>query len=99
MPQTLWIWDMSSLELHAVIVQLLPIRTFSWSPQALSLAFSTNNSKLFFWSPDGASVCDIPIDSPYKFSIAKIAWNPDGRSLIVSDKVINIYMYIYNRTR
>ena len=41
---------------------------------------------MLIWSPEGASVCDFPLDSAH-FEVNRVKWNCDGRSLVVQDKV------------
>lgn len=86
MPHCLWIWDMSSLELSNLLVHYTPIKSVSWSPKSAHLAFSTGTAQVFLWSREGASVCTIPIEAK-GFSVHRVQWNPDGKSLMVVDKL------------
>ena len=41
MPNVLWIWDVNNLNLKAILIQLQPIRSFTWSQNSEFLAFCT----------------------------------------------------------
>jgi len=85
MPTTLWLWDMTTLTLHVVLIQFHPIKSVAWSPKTQHLAFSTGTGRIFLWSEEGASVCDIPIENR-QFNVQKIQWNPEGDSILLGDK-------------
>jgi WD40 repeat protein len=55
-PNVLWIWDMTSIELSVVLVQFEPITSAAWSPATTHLAFSTGNERIYLWSLEGASI-------------------------------------------
>ena len=67
------------------MVQLLNVKHIEWSPKSLHLAFCTGSGRLFLWSAQGASVCEVPLESK-DFKVNKIKWSQDGSSLIISDK-------------
>ena len=48
------------------IVTLLGVR---WDPTQSRLAFCTGNRKVYMWSPSGALVVEIPMDSKYNVLI------------------------------
>ena len=85
-PHCLWIWDMSSLELSNLLIHSNPIKSVAWSPKSGHLAFCTGTAQIFLWSREGASVCTIPIEAK-GFSIQRVQWNPNGKSLLVVDKL------------
>ena len=87
MPNTIWIWEVTSLSLYAVAVQKKPVKAFVWSPSKHILAIATENSKIYILTLEGASVCDIPLESKLNVGINKIHWNVDGKSFIISEKV------------
>ena len=41
------------------------------------LAFTTGTKRLYIWSEDGASVCDLPFE-PHEFKASTVIWAPDG---------------------
>lgn len=81
----LWIWDVQTLSLHIILIQLQPIKWAAWSPVSLHLAFCTGTSRLYMWSLEGASVCDVPLESK-DFHVNKIKWSADGQSMLLLDK-------------
>lgn len=85
MPNVLWIWDVSKLLLKTVLIQLQPIKTFTWCDNSEYLVFCTGSPRVFFWSKEGASVCDIPFESK-NFAVNKIDWSKDGTTLLLFDK-------------
>jgi WD40 repeat protein len=85
MPNVLWVWDVNSLNLKAVLIQLQPIKSFVWSENSDFLAFSTGTGRVFFWSREGASVCDIPYEGR-AVTVQKIDWSQDARAMILFDK-------------
>mmetsp|Transcript_31906 Transcript_31906/g.5776 ORF Transcript_31906/g.5776 Transcript_31906/m.5776 type:complete len:107 (+) Transcript_31906:928-1248(+) len=92
MPNTVWIWDMNTLSLHVILNQILPIKSIEWSPKSIYLAFCTGNNRIYFWSLEGASVCDVPVDND-EFKVMKVKWAKDGKSLILMDKNAAIVVY------
>merc|ERR1712096_142211 len=71
---------MSVLELHILLIMLNPVKSLSWSPNSTHLSFTTNTGRMFLWSLEGASVCDIPNKG---FSANNIMWSSDGKSLLL----------------
>jgi WD40 repeat protein len=84
-PCALYIWDVTLLSLSAVLIQDTPIRSAKWSPKTLMLAFCTGTPRLFLWSIEGASICDIPLED-HEFNVQRVKWNPDGRDLALFDR-------------
>lgn len=103
MPNVLWIWDVNTLSLKTVLIQLQPIKNFTWCDNSEYLLFCTGAPRVFFWSKEGASVCDIPFGKIFsldkiqilfsveskQFGVQKIEWNQDGATALLFDKVIN----------
>ena len=87
MPNHVWIWEITSLSLFSVAVQLKGVKHFAWSPSNHILAIATENSKIYILTLDDASVCDIPIEQKLIIGINKCQWNVDGKSFIISEKV------------
>jgi len=86
MPNHVWIWEVTSLSLFSVAVQLKPVKHFAWSPSNHILAIATENSKIYILTLDDASVCDIPIESKLNIGMTKCQWNVDGKSFLISEK-------------
>ncbi|KAI8930103.1 Quino protein amine dehydrogenase [Entophlyctis helioformis] len=85
MPTCLWIWDVSSLHQKALIMQQTPIRQVRWNPrQPDRLAFCCGTGFIYFWQADlGCESIEVPA---MDFQITGLEWNPDGRSLVLTDK-------------
>jgi WD40 repeat protein len=83
MGETLWLWDITRLQLAAVIVHKAPIKQIAWDPTQSRVAFCTGNSMLYLWSPEGASCVEVPADN---FSIQNLKWNCNGNGLLLIDK-------------
>ena len=63
MPDTLWIWDVLSLQLTAVMVQQQPVRVIRWNPVLPDvLALCTGNGCIYLWNGVklGAEVIEVP---------------------------------------
>merc|ERR1719334_251437 len=58
MPMTVWIWNMSRLNLMSVLDHKDKVSSFKWSPveKEERLAICCGNDKLYFWSDSGTSV-------------------------------------------
>lgn len=61
-PNVAYIWDMTTLKLHVILIHHSPIKSMSWSDCSIHLAISTCSPRIFIWSHGGASVCDIPVE-------------------------------------
>ncbi|KAK3278435.1 hypothetical protein CYMTET_13627 [Cymbomonas tetramitiformis] len=83
MPTAVWIWDMDSLELATVLLQQDPVKATVWDPVHLRLAISTGGSRVYVWTPDGASCVHVPLPG---FHAHNIAWNPAGTVFVLADK-------------
>lgn len=83
MATTLWIWDMSKLQLAAVLQQTSKVTDIAWDPKQSRLLMCTGSSIVYLWSPDGASCVHVPLSG---FEACSSAWSPDGCSMILSDK-------------
>ena len=50
-PNIIWIWDIHTLKLTTLLIQLAAVKSMAWSPKSEFLFFSTGNSRLLIWSP------------------------------------------------
>lgn len=87
MSHCLWIWDMETLQLSNLLIHYNAIKGISWSPKSSHLAICTGTAQIYMWTREGTFVCKIPIQ-PKDFAAQKVEWCPDGKSLLVIDKVI-----------
>ena len=58
------------------------------------LLICTENSKIYTFTLTSVYVVDLVTDVNCNLAINKISWNPDGKSFVVSDKVIFIILMI-----
>lgn len=91
-PNVLWVWHISTLSLHTVIVQIKPIKHFQWSPTQHILLICTENSRLYSFTLTNVYVIELVTDTT-NIAINKINWNVDGKSFIVSEKTYMIIGY------
>ena len=57
-PTVVWVWDMVEMSLNSVCVQNSEVTGITFCPDSHNLNIScAGQSKLYLWSPKGASVC------------------------------------------
>ena len=91
MPTTIWIWDMTTLELASVLIHTNPVKSFSFSPNSNDLYIVAGCGRVYTWAPLGASVIELPQNGFGREMISqttlnKIKWNPNARNLLLMDK-------------
>jgi WD40 repeat protein len=91
-PNCVWIWGVNNLSLKVLMMLVQGVKFLEWSPRSFHLAFCTGTNRLFLWSAEGASVCEVPLESK-DFKVTKIKWTPDGSGIVISDK--NRFMVAY----
>ena len=75
MPNLLFIFDFKpTFHLAFVLIHMQPIRCVKWEPKRDHLALCTHNSRIYVWSPQGASSINLP-DESSKHCIDDIKWN------------------------
>lgn len=84
MPHAIWIWDMPSISLIALLVHTNPVKAVEWDPKQSRLALCTGTNKLYMWSPAGCISVVVPVDGPFK--VNNIHWHPNGRVLVLLGK-------------
>lgn len=75
MPNVLWIWEVQTLELKHVLIQLNPIKSFKWASSCLALVICTGSNKIYFWSPSSTSACDMPYGTILELIIEGRSYN------------------------
>jgi len=50
------------LELMCILNHLNPVKSFVWCENTSNLAIAAGKNKVYFWSPLGCSVCDLPYE-------------------------------------
>lgn len=76
-------WDVASMELASVMLQCGAVKDLAWDPHHPRLIVSTGGTKIYIWSPEGASCVHIPLQS---FEASAVRWSPDGTALILGDR-------------
>jgi hypothetical protein len=89
-PNVLFIWQVNTLTLYSVIIQINPIRSFSWSPSENILILISGTNRLNIITPTEASICSIPTDIK-ELSLLKVQWNKNGTNFMVSE---NVFFFI-----
>ena len=91
MPQTVWIWDLTTLDLTSVLIHLDHVRCFKFAPQSHALYIATGQKRLFSWGQQGACVIELPQNElisqaqPTCLSVIRLKWNPSGSNLVLID--------------
>jgi len=81
-PNAVWVWDVCSLRLCALLVHVCAVKSFSWAPASAShprLAIVTGSQNLFMWTQKGALSVQVPTDST--LDISSLSWSTDGASV------------------
>lgn len=90
MPNAVWVWDMTTLQLTALLVHLNPVLAFKFAPQQQQLVICTGQSRVFCWTPRGACVIDLPRNElsaiPGSLSVHRLIWNPRATNILLTDK-------------
>ena len=82
LPSVVWIWNVVQKQLVSVLLQRQPVRFMKWEPENDVLGVCCCNSRIYLWSPDGASVVHVPFS---KFQGVRMMWNKRSSNLILSD--------------
>eukprot|EP00873_Tetraselmis_striata_P028566 jgi/Tetstr1/448830/TSEL_036056.t1 len=82
MPATVWVWDCHKLELAAALMQVDEVAAFGWDPTQDRLAICSGSTRVYLWSPDGASCVHVPLPS---FQACNVGWNPNGSAFVLTD--------------
>ncbi|EAS04393.2 WD repeat WRAP73-like protein, putative (macronuclear) [Tetrahymena thermophila SB210] len=84
-PNAVFIWEVSLLELRYIILLQNPVKGFLWSHNSNNLIIYAGSNKIYFWSLDGASVCELP-QYGKQFSVNKVLWNKNSKCLVLIDR-------------
>ena len=85
MPGAVWVWNSTTSSLRAVLIHQNEVKSIVWNPLMMYLVCCTGTNRIFLWSPEGASVCDLPQENK-DLKVMKIIWNPDGRNMVLIDR-------------
>ena len=85
----MFIWDCVGLCVQAVLVHRQSVKSIEWCPSHSVCAIATGNNRLYLWSEDGASLCDLPFGKGYlerEMAVGKLTWSRSGQFLVVKEK-------------
>lgn len=83
---TLWIWDVTRLELTSILIHASPIKSVTWDPTgAPRCAIACSSCSLAVWTPYGASYMSLSTLSP-SLKVSMVRWSGDGKTVILSDR-------------
>ena len=86
LPTTVWLWDVLSLRLAALLVHTEPVRSLAWDLSLPRLALVTGQSSLYIWSPLGALVSRIPqVVRGDTEGVTEVSWAMAGGSLCLGN--------------
>ncbi|GLC72039.1 hypothetical protein PLESTF_001197600 [Pleodorina starrii] len=75
-----WVWDLGAMELGAVLLHLEPITDMAWGPRGSTLAMVSGSSKVYLWTPGGASIVHLPLPTMQAFGCS---WNNTATTLLL----------------
>ncbi|GMH33685.1 hypothetical protein BSKO_01519 [Bryopsis sp. KO-2023] len=93
MPSAIWVWEPAESHLVAVLLQKHAVKCFEWEPESENLAVCCGTSRVYMWSPAGASVVHIPLDN---FQAVGIKWSHSGSGFVMTDAESFCVGYIMN---
>ncbi|KAG2443903.1 hypothetical protein HXX76_002243 [Chlamydomonas incerta] len=79
-PGGVWVWDAAAMELAALLVHLGPVTDVAWGPRGHTLAVATGSTRVYLWTPAGASIIHIPLAH---FQAFGCAWNNSATTLLL----------------
>lgn len=97
MPYTVWIWDISTLEVKTIISFSSPVKMFKWHKEENKLCITCGNNRVLFWKDDIILECSLPSFSQNKFNIQRFSWSSDGKRLLLFDNKEVMYADLVNQ--
>ena len=94
-PNVLWIWDVSTLSLASVLIHIDTVRSFDWDSslkECPRLAVVCGSKRVYFWSPNGASSVQIPMQG---MSALNVEWLKDGSGVALVGKDSTCFAYLH----
>ena len=67
MDTTVWIWDIYTLSIRAILTHMNPVKKITWDPVHLRLAISCQNENLYLWNEYGAVTIRLVTGKEKKF--------------------------------
>lgn len=85
MPFTLWIWNISKLEVETVISLSSQIRMAKWSREENTLCIASATNKILFWRNGVIMECAFPFEKKI-FNVQRFSWSNDNKRMLLFDK-------------
>eukprot|EP00198_Chlamydomonas_reinhardtii_P004105 XP_001693441.1 predicted protein [Chlamydomonas reinhardtii] len=79
-PGSVWVWDAGAMELAALLMHLGPVTDLAWGPRGHTLAVATGSTRVYLWTPAGASIIHIPLA---QFQAYGCSWNNSATTLLL----------------
>ncbi|KAJ2570488.1 hypothetical protein GGH19_005127 [Coemansia sp. RSA 1807] len=96
MPCTVWVWQVRTMRVSAIIQTLHPVRVCVWSPVENVLVFATGAASVYLWRENrGCHLFEIPAAS---VAVGGVVWNPNGDGMAVLSKGLFAMAYITDQT-
>ena len=87
-----WIWDMTTMNIHTVIYTLQPVVCLKWALREDMLFFSSGTTDINIWVP--TNICKSqPFFGVKGFKVNNLEWDCRGNYLMLSDKSEICIMY------
>ena len=65
-----------------ILNHLNPVKSFVWCENTSNLAIAAGKNKVYFWSPQGCSVCDLPYEGR-QLNVNKLDWSKNGKLMVL----------------
>lgn len=85
MPYTVWIWNVSTLELEAVISLQSLVKMIKWDKYENNLCIASATEKVLFWKDGVILECSFQMENR-KFNIQRFNWSEDRKRMLLFDK-------------
>lgn len=85
-----WIFDLKSFRLKALLLQMKPIQNFIWHSRKNVLTVAIGSDHVYFWQPDGTHCIPYPRqpDSNFEdenlFTIKSLKWMKNQRTILMN---------------
>ena len=74
MPYTVWIWDVSKLEIEAIISLNSQVKMIRWDKTENTLCIACGTEKVLFWKDGVIMECSFQMENR-KFHIQRFTWS------------------------
>lgn len=78
-PNIIYIWDLTKLKLHSVLIQINEVNCFQWVQNQFILFISTGNNKLYYYTLGSCEIVELEKD----FSSNSFIISNDGKKMII----------------